>query len=226
MKPLSIFIIFAAQTVLAAEKDFTPIFDGKSLESWQAVPPNTLSDWSVQNGVIRGKGSANRLAYLVWKEELTDFELRCDYRMRTKGNTGIEIRSRVDKTRKRPFEGYHADLGHVGIGRNILGAWDFHFGRRREHPCPRGTHLIIDENQKGTSRKIPGAVTLKDIKKRDWNSVRIIAKGNSFQFFINGKPASSFVDNAKAGQLKSGWIALQLHDRGMIVEFRNLRIKK
>ncbi|GIV26187.1 MAG: hypothetical protein KatS3mg027_0001 [Bacteroidia bacterium] len=71
------------------------------------------------------------------------FELTFDYRLPGPGNTGVEIRAHPDPTGRRPLIGYHADLGHVGIGPHILGAWDFHFDGRREPPCPRGTRLVI-----------------------------------------------------------------------------------
>ncbi len=213
-----------------AEEGFTPIFDGKSLANWREAPKGAASAWTVKDGVIRGEGKEDRLAYLVYSgdEALEDFELRFSYRMVTKGNSGVEIRSRVDKTGKRPFEGYHADFGHVGIGAGVLGAWDFHFGKgsRAEFPCPRGTRLVIDEKGKGTSAKIKGALTTEEIKKGDWNACRILAKGNRFQFWINGKLASEFRDGLEGKQLTSGFLALQLHDKGMIVEFKELRLKK
>ena len=152
--------------------------------------------------------------------------MRFRYRLLTKGNTGVEIRAQPDATGKRPFRGYHADFGHVGIGPNVLGAWDFHFAKRKEHPCPRGTRLVIDADEKTHSSKIAGALTAKDVKKRDWNDVRIVARGSRFQFFINGKLSSEFTDNAKRGRLERGAIGLQLHDKGMRVEFKNLQLKK
>jgi hypothetical protein len=206
---------------------FASIFDGKNLSGWRAVPAESVSDWTVRDGVLVGHGSVDRLSYLVWKDEhLTDFELKLRYRLPGKGNTGVEIRSRVDLTGKRPFEGYHADLGHVGIGPHVLGAWDFHFARRKEYPCPRGTQLIIDEDGKPHSSNIPGALTLPDIRPHQWNDVHIIARGNHFQFFINGKPASEFTDNAKSGRLDNGAIGLQIHDKGMKVEFKDIRLKR
>jgi hypothetical protein len=218
----------AKQTFAEPDKGgFVSLFDGKSLDGWSAEPQNTKADWSVRDGAIVGIGSANRQSYLVWKErELSDFELRFQYRLLTKGNTGVEIHAQPDKTGKRPFEGYHADLGHVGIGDNVLGAWDFHFAKRREHPCPRGTSLVINPDQSSKGQPLKDAVQLKDVRKRDWNSVRVIARGNHFQFFINDKPAAEFTDNASKGQLQSGAIGLQLHDKGMHVEFRKLRLKK
>ena len=140
----------------------------------------------------------------------------------------METRARVDKTGKRDFEGYHADLGHVGIGDGILGAWDFHFGKgtRKEFPCPRGASLTIDEKGKGHHEKIENAVAVAEIKKGGWNSCRIVAKGNHFQFFINGKLSSEFTDKLEGQQLEEGFIGLQLHDQGMIVEFKDLFLKR
>jgi hypothetical protein len=222
---------FSFESLERAEKSksqgFVSIFDGKTLDGRHAVPKECASDWTVRDGVIVGTGSADRLAYLVWKDEnLTDFELELQYCLPGKGNTGVEIRSQPDLTGKRPFEGYHADLGHVGIGPHILGAWDFHFARRKEYPCNRGARLVIDENGKAHAGNISGALTLADIRPNQWNNVRIIARGNHFQFFINGKIASEFTDNAKSGQLSHGAIGLQIHDKGMQVEFKGIRLKQ
>ncbi|MGF1582585.1 MAG: family 16 glycoside hydrolase [Gemmataceae bacterium] len=222
--------IFSGEIVVPLKKEqegFTSMFDGKTLNGWHSVPKKNAGDWSVRDGVIVGEGSANRLVYLVWKEQkLRDFELKLRYRLPGKGNTGIEIRSRPDKTGRRPFVGYHADLGHVGIGDHILGAWDFHFAGRREYPCPRGTKLVIDKGGQTRSTKIPNPVTLSDIRPKKWNDVHIIARGNRFQFYINGKLASEFTDNTTRGQLDKGAIGLQIHDKGMRVEFKDIRLKR
>lgn len=208
------------------DNGFVSIFDGKTLDGWHAVPKECASDWSVRDGVIVGHGSADRLAYLVWKDEqLTDFELKLQYRLPGKGNTGIEIRSQPDRTGKRPFEGYHADLGHVGIGPHILGAWDFHFAKRKEYPCRRGTRLVIDEDGNTHSSTIRDALALSDIRPHQWNDVRIVARGRQFKFLINGKPASEFTDDAKHGRLDQGAIGLQIHDKGMRVEFKDIRLR-
>ena len=207
---------------------FDAIFDGKTLAGWRAVPDTLLASWSVTDGAIQGTGLEDRLAYLVYAgdEALGDFELRFSYRMLTDGNTGVELRARVDETGKRPFEGYHADLGHVGIGPMVLGAWDFHFASRKEFPCPRGSRLIISEDGTGHEEAIVNPVELEDIKKRGWNQCRILAKGNSFQFHINGKLSSAFVDGVDKGRLESGFIALQLHDKGMAVQFKDILLKR
>ena len=207
---------------------FVPIFDGKTLSGWRADVKSNAAAWSVKDGAIHGEGQEDRLVYLIYSgdEDLTDFELRFSYRMLTEGNTGVELRSRVDKTGKRPFEGYHADLGHVGIGPQVLGAWDFHFATRKEFACQRGTRLVIDKNGNAHYNRIENQLKIEDIKQRDWNRGHVIARGNHFQFFINGKLSSEFTDGIEQGRLESGFIGLQLHNKGMVVEFRDIRLKR
>jgi hypothetical protein len=211
----------------SADRDFVDLFDGKTLAGWHAVPEESASDWSVQDGVIIGRGSVQRQSYLVWKDaEIASFELELSYRLPGKGNTGVEIRSQPDRTGKRAFEAYHADLGHVGIGGQILGAWDFHFATRKEYDCPRGTRLLINEDGTAHSSPINDALSEADVHRDQWNRVRIVARRNHFQYFINNKLSSEFTDNAKKGRLDRGAIGLQIHDKGMQVEFKDVRLKR
>lgn len=211
----------------ATAPEFEMMFDGKTLAGWHVLPAETKNDWVVRDGIIAGTGSQDRQSFLVWKEQdLTDFELELNYRLPVGGNTGVEIRARPDPTLKRPLIGYHADIGHAGIGDAILGAWDFHFAGREEYSCQRGIRLMIDESGKTTRTAIKDPFVPADVHERDWNHVRVVAKGRNFSFFINGKPASEFTDNAKLGRFDSGGIALQIHDKGMKVEFKNIRLKK
>ena len=180
----------------------------------------------MKKGVIVGEGDKGR-SYLVYdKHDIADFEMKLSYRFPGKGNSGINLRAIPDKTRRRAFQAYHVDIGHVGIGKQVLGAWDFHTPGRREHACFRGDRLVIDENDKPTLTKIKDPVTLKDINKGGWNDLHVIVKGNNFKFYINGKLSSEFTANLKKERrLPSGMIQLQLHDPGKIVKFRGLRIK-
>ena len=208
------------------ETGFVSMFDGKSLDGWTVMPATAAKAWTAQDGMIVGEGDKGR-SYLVYgNKEIADFELKFSYRFPGKGNSGVNIRARKDETGKRGFQAYHVDIGHVGIGKQVLGAWDFHTPGRREHACFRGDRLVIDENDNPTVTKIEGAVTINDIRKGDWNCLHAIVKGNNFKFFINGKLSSEFTEHLKPQRrLDSGMIQLQLHDPGMIVHFKDLRIK-
>ena len=57
-------------------------------------------------------------------------------------------------------------------------------------------------------------------------SYRFPGKGNNFKFFINGKLSSEFTEYLPAEKrLHRGMIQLQLHDPGMIVQFKDIRLK-
>jgi hypothetical protein len=218
-----------AGTTAAEEENearFVSMFDGQTLKGWSVIPKSASKAWTVADGGIVGDGDKGR-SYLVYENRnIANFELKLSYRFKDQGNSGISIRAREDKTKQRHFQSYHADFGHVGIGRQVLGAWDFHTPNRVEHECLRGDKLVIDVNDKPTLTKIDGAVTRDDIHRGDWNHVHVIAKDNHFQYFINGKLASEFTEHLdKDRRLTSGMILLQLHDPGMIVSFKDLRIK-
>lgn len=216
----------ASATEPKTESGFTRMFDGKSLEGWTVMPAKTAQAWTVEDGMIVGDGDKGT-GYLVYdKKDIADLELKFSYRFPGQGNSGVSIRARKDPTGRRGFQSYHADLGHLGIGKQVLGTWDFHTPGRTEHGCHRGNRLVIDENDNPTVTKIKGGLRSRDIRKGDWNHVHVIAKGNQFKFFINGKLSSEFTEHLKPERrLDKGVIQLQLHDEGMLVYFKNLRIK-
>ena len=210
----------------SADDGFVSMFDGKSLSGWDVAPPGASKAWTVRDGLIVGDGDRGR-SYLVYKKhDIVNLEMKLSYRFPGKGNSGISIRAQKDNTGRRQFQSYHADFGHVGIGRQVLGAWDFHTPGRKEHRCFRGDRLVIDRNDKPTITAIENALTANDVRQADWNDVHIIARDNKFTFYINDKLASEFTEHLPQEQrLQKGMIQLQLHDPGMIVEFKDLCLK-
>jgi len=219
-------VCLVAQGEEKDEDGFVSIFDGKTLDGWEAMPAEIAPAWMVRDGVIVGDGDKG-IGYLTYEnKDIADLELKLSYRFPGKGNSGVSIRACEDETGKRHFKSYHADLGHVGIGDNILGAWDFHTPGRKEHECRRGHRLVIDEDDNPAVSKIENAVTLEDIDKGGWNTVHVIVKGNNFKFFINGKLSSEFTEHLPSERrLHRGMLQLQIHDPGMIVHFKDIRLK-
>jgi hypothetical protein len=63
---------------------------------------------------------------------------------------------------------------------------------------------------------------VKYLKRGDWNTLRIEARGTTFKVSLNGHPVSTYSDPAYAAP---GPIGVQIHQKlKMKVEFRNLRI--
>lgn len=223
---LALFSQTAAAQADEPENGFKSIFDGKTLQGWQVTPEKFKQAWTVEEGAIVGNGDRGRCYLEYHQKSIANFELKFSYQFPGKGNSGVSIRARPDPTGKRHYQSYHADLGHVGIGKNILGAWDFHTPGRREHACFRGDRLVIDVNDQPTITKIPGAVTLADIKKNGWNQVHVTANDNHFKFSINGKMSAEFIEHLQPEKrLDQGTLQLQLHDPGMVVKFKDIRLK-
>jgi len=212
---------------VGAEPEFVPIFDGKSLAGWNCRPADQAGNWTVEDGQIVARGQG-RESYLMFKDELGDFELKFRYRLLSAtGNTGLEVRGRPVPGKASRLHGYHADLGHVGIGDKVLGAWDFHENNRGDYLAARGERATIAADGQRTAEPIEGAFRPEDAKKDDWNEVHVFAKGNRLWFTINGKIASEVIDNDVAKRLDTGFIGFQLHGGDkMVVAFKDILLKR
>lgn len=206
---------------------FESIFDGKTLNGWEAFPSGSDNSWQAANGIITATGGKMR-SHLTYagNKQLSDLELKFSYRFPGKGNSGVSIRAIPDPSKKRSFQSYHADLGHAGIGKQVLGAWDFHTPGRNEHRCFRGDRLVIDSNDRPQITSIKNGLQREDIRRGEWNDVHIIARDNHFMLFINGKLASEFIEHLpEEKRLNRGMLQLQLHDPDMVVQFKNIFLK-
>ena len=65
------------------------------------------------------------------------------------------------------------------------------------------------------------------IKPNDWNSLHIIAHGNTIVQMVNGRVMSAVVDEDERGRAIEGLLGLQLHTGPpMKIEFKNVWYKK
>ncbi len=79
---------FPCAAVLGADDDgWQSLFDGKTLEGWQANehPEN----WTVEDGAIVGRGERSHLYYQ--REQFKNFELQSDVMINQGGNSGIYL---------------------------------------------------------------------------------------------------------------------------------------
>ena len=73
----------------------TPVelLNGKDLTGWHALPPGPDPGWSVVDGVLKGTGTARNL---VTDAKFWNFNLRVEYRIMPKSNSGIGLRGRYE----------------------------------------------------------------------------------------------------------------------------------
>lgn len=213
--------------IIGDEKGFESIFDGKTLTGWEG----DSEFWRAENGKIVGettpKKKVKRNSFLIWRGGTTgDFQLKLEFKVSAKGNSGIQYRSyEVDGV---PFalKGYQFDID------DAFG--DFHGinydeGGDRGIMANSGQICIVPQDEKPLEI---GSVGEKDallefIKQEDWNECHLIIRGNTLIHIINGHVMSILVDDDVDNRKMEGLLGLQIHaGRPMKIEYRNIRLKK
>ncbi len=222
------------------QTDFQLIFDGKTLKGWEGDP----TYWSVQDAAIVGeitpetKLEAN--TFLIYKEELADFELKAEFRISENGNSGIQYRS--ERVEGIPFalRGYQADID----GKNTYTGQNYE-ERKRTTLAYRGQQTRIKSQPDAISnlrdyveRNAWKGLNLEKelgdraelgskIKKGDWNTMHLIVKENVMKHYVNGILMSEVHDEDLKNRSLKGLLGLQVHvGPPMKVEYRNLVLKK
>jgi hypothetical protein len=218
---------------------FVSIFNGQSLEGWEGDP----SYWRVEDGSIVGEITPEtvlrRNTFLIWRGGvLEDFELKVEYRITERGNSGISYRNEQLQDAPHSLTGYQADLDgprrYVGSlyeerGRTTLAAK----GTRVTIPAVEITdslrahvrsnawiHAVVDARL-GDPDSLDAV-----IRTGDWNEYHIIARGNHLQHYVNGVLMSDVTDNDTRHRRLRGLLGVQVHTGPpMKVEYRNFRLK-
>lgn len=205
-----------------APEGFTLLFNGKDLTNWKGVVPinkraslspedlekaqkaaneKALPHWTVTDGILYydGKGDSLQTA-----KDYGDFELLMDWKIEEKGDSGIYLRGQPqvqvwDSDNSPGAKG--ADKGS-GSG----GLWN---------------------NPPGSKGKTP--LKKADKKPGEWNTFRIIMKGDKATVFLNGElvvddaPLANYWEKGKPLPA-TGPIELQHH--GDKLWFKNVYIKE
>ncbi len=195
---------------------FRLLFDGLSFSGWRGFRRETIpGTWSVQDGamtVTPGSGGGD----IITVEEFQDFELRLQWKISPRGNSGIFFR--VSEQGRFVWE--------TGPEMQILD--DEGYGESLDPKTSAGADYALYSPSRHVTRAVG-----------KWNDVRIIVKGSQVEYWLNGHKvveyvlgsedwlnrvkASKFANLPNFGRLPKGHIALQ--DHGFPVWFRNIRIR-
>jgi hypothetical protein len=210
------------------EVGYQLVFDGLSLDGWEYDPVY----WRVEDGCMVGEVTPStilsRNTFIIKKDLiLKDFELKVDYRISERGNSGVSYRNEAVPDVPYALKGYQADID----GKNQYTGQNYE-ERGRQFLALRGQTTVIDSLYQSPSHESVGAIDFRNsplnqyIKQNDWNEYRIIAKGNRLQHYINGVLMSDVTDNDSANRKLSGVLGVQVHvGPPMKVEYKNFRIK-
>jgi hypothetical protein len=226
-----------------SEKGFKAIFDGKTLNGWEG----DTKYWRVENGNLVGEITPETLlktnSFITWKGgEPADFELKGEFNITEKGNSGVNYRSVMFTEVPYAMKGYQADIdgavrytgqNYEERGRTTL-AYRGQITSINVQPNPMTAEEVRKKVQRNawSDLKVDGSVGHTDslktkIKSQDWNTFHIVAKGNRLQHYINDILMSDVTDNDAVNGKSKGLIGVQVHvGPPMKVQYRNLRIKE
>ena len=188
----------------ADAQGFYSLFDGKSLDGWKANEnPQTFK---VQDGNIVVNGNRAHLFYVgpVHNHDFKDFHFKAEVMTFPNSNSGIYFHTNEKDQ-----------------------AWPAH-----------GFECQVNNTFKTDPRKTGGLYAVKDVMNtppvgdNEWFTYDIIVKGNHVELKINGKTTTDWTQPAdwKHGEfagrkIDHGTFALQGHDPGSKVMFRNIKVK-
>lgn len=207
------------------------LFDGKTTNGWHTYGmPYAGKAWIVKDGTFY-LNAENRKSLgdkeggdLVTNEEYANFDLKLDWKIGPKGNSGVIFYIHEDTAK------YHATY-ETGMEMQVL---DNGTPTRRGHDDGRlYSHRAGDLYDLLASKEAVNP-------QGKWNHIEIISKNGKLDFYMNGVHSlsttiwndswkkmiaiSKFKDMTGFGTFKKGRISLQ--DHGEDVWFKNIRIKR
>jgi len=217
---------------------FQAIFDG-TMKNWDGDPAIWKAEGNVLVGTTTAENPLKENTFVIWKGgEPADFELKVEYRM-SATNSGIQFRSThlpqgtPTPTPNNPdakiagkwvLKGYQADIDFANQFTGMI-----YEERGRGFLMQRGQAIEIGTD--GVSRLI-GNLEMNPnelkglIKPGDWNTVHLIARGNTIVNIVNGHVTAFIVDDDAKGRAMKGLLGFQIHvGDPMKIEFRNIYLK-
>ena len=206
------------------ETGFTPMFNGTDLDQWDY----RRGAWEAADGTISCTGTEKTRNWIIWRGGTpSDFVLRLDFKYEA-GNSGVQVRS--DDLGDHQVCGYQVEVA----AQKVMGLWH-HSLLAKDDPSKEARHLMATAGQEVVittdgKKAVTQVATKEEIvahcHTQGWNSLEVIAEGNTLTQKINGMVFSRISDDDRRMSRRKGVIALQDHGKGCQVAFRNIRIRQ
>ena len=204
MKRTLLLLMIGLAPAGATERGFTSLFNGKDLTGWKA---NENTDtFSVKDGAIVAHGQRSHCFYVgdFHNHVFKDFELKVDVMTLPGSNGGVYIDTEYQE-KSWPGKGFEVQVNNTYKG------------------DPRRTASLYEVKDNGEE-------VAQDNK---WFTEDIIVKGDTVTIKVDGKQIVQWTQPADWSGTKDfpgrriapGTIALQGHDPGSTVYYKNIRIK-
>ena len=204
MKSYCSLMLLAVVPLVAADDGFVPLFNGKDMTGWKASEhPDTFS---VKEGAIVAHGPRSHCFYVgdFHQHTFRNFELKVDILTLPKSNGGVYIQTEYQETGW-PGKGFEVQVNNTYPG----------------DPRLTGSLYEVADN------------TSEVAKDQEWFSEDILVEGDSITVKVNDKVVAQWTEppgwngtkDFPGRRISAGTIALQAHDAGSTVYYKNIRIK-
>ena len=194
-------VVVAGGIAAADEPGFESLFDGKSLAGWKAN--ENPGSWQVVDGQIVCHGPRSHLFYVgpdaAHPAEFKDFHFKAEVMTKPNANSGIFFHTKF-QPEGWPAQGYEMQVNNS-----------------QGDPVRTGSIYNVVKNF------VPPA------KDDAWFTQELIVKGKALAVIVDGKVLFEFVEPegvTGTRKLSAGTFALQAHDPGSEVHYRNIRVKR
>lgn len=199
------FLLFSGCALDSQKGEWQNLFDGKTLSGWSKTVENPESIF-VEDGVIKCSGER---AHLFYEEDFTNFEFETEIKSEAGSNSGVFIHTDYQEEGW-PNQGYEIQVNNT-------------YGGSEDYTERRKTGSIYNV------RNVYFPVVEDDL----WFKLRIKVVENLIEVFVNDIKVNEYIEpedpwrwnggeNVKLGK---GTFALQAHDDGSTVWFRNIRAR-
>jgi hypothetical protein len=208
------------QTPGAENDGWISLFDGKTTNGWHTYNKDKAgSAWKAEDGALHLTNGKEERGDIVTSKEFSNFDLKLEWKISPKGNSGVMFYVKEDPKFEEPF--------YTGPEMQVLDNDGHPDGKIHKHRAGDLYDLIACSKE-----------TVKPLG--EWNQVEIIANHGDLKLFMNGYnvvhttmwddawkkmvAASKFKEWPEFATFTSGRIDLQ--DHGDEVWFRNIKIKE
>lgn len=184
--------------------EWTTVFNGKDLTGWRVN--ESPATFKVEDGMLVAAGERSHLFYVGQdgKAGFTNFEWKAEIKTKAGANSGMYFHTEFQDTGW-PAKGYEVQVNNT----------------HKDWRKTGGLYAIVDVKE-------PPA------KDDEWFTQHIIVQGKRVIIKVNDKVTVDYTepvpaerpDNMKGRLLSSGTIAIQGHDPGSVVYYRNIMVRK
>jgi hypothetical protein len=197
-------LLASSGTLSAAEVEpgFTSLFDGKTFNGWKKAE-ESQDTWKVEAGALVAHGNRCHLFYVGDEKPFKNFHLKVEVMTEPHSNGGIYFHTKY-QAKDWPSAGFECQVNN--------------------------TH---DDWIKTGSLYGVVNVAQSPAQDRKWWTEEIIVKGKSVTVLIDGKKLFEYNEppGVQSGgrferKLSEGTFALQGHDPGSTIRYRNIRVQR